>query len=108
MVSGLVTSPWLQLRIFSGLASEIRMESKSAIKFARSYGEDRIFSPELSKPTAIKESGAAASRSRSVRLFLNQALLISLPPAPYLPAPCAYFSSIRHRDTATAARESAR
>src|SRR5437879_661356 len=40
MVSGLVTSPWLQLRIFSGDAREMRMESKSAIKFARSYGED--------------------------------------------------------------------
>src|ERR1017187_1608633 len=43
MVSGLVTSPWLQLRIFSGEAREMRIESKSAIKFARSYGEDRIF-----------------------------------------------------------------
>src|ERR1700691_3724804 len=41
MVSGLVTSPCDQLRIFSGLASEIRMESKSAIRFARSYGEER-------------------------------------------------------------------
>jgi hypothetical protein len=40
MVSGLVTSPWDQLRIFSGDARLIRMESKSAIKFARSYGED--------------------------------------------------------------------
>jgi hypothetical protein len=40
MVSGLVTSPWLQLRIFSGEAREMRIESKSAIKFARSYGED--------------------------------------------------------------------
>src|SRR5215469_15276527 len=40
MVSGLVTSPWLQLRIFSGDAREMRIESKSAIKFARSYGED--------------------------------------------------------------------
>src|SRR5688572_98235 len=29
MVSGLVTSPWLQLRIFSGLARRILMESKS-------------------------------------------------------------------------------
>ena len=38
MVSGLVTSPWDQERIFSGLAKLIRMESKSAIKLARSYG----------------------------------------------------------------------
>jgi hypothetical protein len=29
MVSGLVTSPWDQDRIFSGLASRILMESKS-------------------------------------------------------------------------------
>src|SRR5436305_2167019 len=40
MVSGFVTSPWLQLRIFSGEARLMRIESKSAIKFARSYGED--------------------------------------------------------------------
>jgi hypothetical protein len=40
MVSGLVTSQWLQLRIFSGEAKEMWIESKSAIKFARSYGED--------------------------------------------------------------------
>src|SRR5215469_7523065 len=41
MVSGLVTSPWDQLRIFSGEASEMRIESKSAIRFARSYGDER-------------------------------------------------------------------
>src|SRR5437588_10902168 len=46
MVSGLVTSPCDQLRIFSGEARLIRMESKSAIKFALSYGEERyIISP---------------------------------------------------------------
>src|SRR5208282_3201667 len=38
MVSGLVTSPCDQDRIFSGLARLIRMESKSAIWLARSYG----------------------------------------------------------------------
>jgi hypothetical protein len=38
MVSGLVTSPWDHERIFSGLARLMRMESKSAIKLARSYG----------------------------------------------------------------------
>jgi hypothetical protein len=36
MVSGLVTSPWDHERIFSGLAKLIRIESKSAIKLARS------------------------------------------------------------------------
>src|SRR5262249_39137860 len=41
MVSGLVTSPCDQLRIFSGEASEMRMESKSAIRLERSYGEER-------------------------------------------------------------------
>src|SRR5579863_3523123 len=45
MVSGLVTSPCDQLRIFSGEAKLIRMESKSAIRFARSYGEDRYIVP---------------------------------------------------------------
>jgi hypothetical protein len=34
----LVTSPWDQERIFSGLAKLIRIESKSAIRLARSYG----------------------------------------------------------------------
>src|ERR1700676_5574061 len=38
MVSGVVTSPCDQDRIFSGLAKLIRMESKSAIRLARSYG----------------------------------------------------------------------
>src|SRR5580692_205419 len=41
MVSGLVTSPCDQERIFSGLARLMRMESKSAIWLARSYGLDR-------------------------------------------------------------------
>src|SRR5579864_9559818 len=41
MVSGLVTSPWDHERIFSGLARLMRMESKSAIWLARSYGLER-------------------------------------------------------------------
>src|SRR5579864_5674799 len=41
MVSGLVTSPWDQLRIFSGDARLIRMASKSAITFAISNGLER-------------------------------------------------------------------
>src|SRR5579872_1748199 len=41
MVSGLVTSPWDHERIFSGLAKLMRMESKSAIWLARSYGLER-------------------------------------------------------------------
>src|SRR5215472_6803433 len=41
MVSGLVTSPCDQLRIFSGEARLIRMESKSAIDVPRSNGLER-------------------------------------------------------------------
>src|SRR5260370_23295635 len=41
MVSGLVTSPCDQLRIFSGEARLIRMESKSAIEVPRSNGLER-------------------------------------------------------------------
>src|SRR5256885_14819298 len=41
MVSGLVTSPCDQLRIFSGEARLMRIASKSAIGFAISKGLDR-------------------------------------------------------------------
>src|SRR5581483_9607564 len=41
MVSGLVTSPWDQLRIFSGEARLMRMASNSAIGFPRSNGLER-------------------------------------------------------------------
>src|SRR5437899_10430567 len=41
MVSGLVTSPCDQLRIFSGDARLIRMESKSVIALLRSNGLER-------------------------------------------------------------------
>src|SRR5450432_3192355 len=41
MVSGLVTSPWDQLRIFSGEARLMRIASKSAITFAISNGLER-------------------------------------------------------------------
>src|SRR5437660_2855766 len=41
MVSGLVTSPCDQLRIFSGDARLMRMASKSAIGFTRSKGLER-------------------------------------------------------------------
>src|SRR5215469_5228725 len=41
MVSGLVTSPCDQLRIFSGEARLMRIASKSAIGFARSNGLER-------------------------------------------------------------------
>ena len=41
MVSGLVTSPWDQLRIFSGDARLMRMASKSAMVFCISNGLER-------------------------------------------------------------------
>src|SRR6266513_463359 len=41
MVSGFVTSPCDQLRIFSGEARLMRIASKSAIGFARSNGLER-------------------------------------------------------------------
>src|SRR5271169_5656800 len=41
MVSGLVTSPCDQLRIFSGEARLMRMASKSAMAFPRSNGLER-------------------------------------------------------------------
>src|SRR5712692_3270210 len=41
MVSGLVTSPWDQLRIFSGEARLMRMESKSVMVLPRSNGLER-------------------------------------------------------------------
>src|SRR5215470_5146226 len=50
MVSGLVTSPCDQLRIFSGDARLIRMESKSVIEVPRSNGLERY---KVCPPTAF-------------------------------------------------------
>src|SRR5689334_20767035 len=60
MVSGLVTSPCDQLRIFSGDARLMRMESKSAIKLALSYGEDRKITSRilLKNPRNFHRRGA--------------------------------------------------
>src|ERR1700745_3347911 len=100
MVSGLVTSPWLQLRIFSGEAREMRIESKSAIKFARSYGEDlKVASSSYSKKRKLFCWRRMSHESRPG--------LFSRPRAPY-PALHAASSSTQHRDRATATRESAR
>src|ERR1700688_95495 len=52
MVSGLVTSPCDQLRIFSGDARLMRMASKSATGFAISNGLDRNMF--LRFPTAVR------------------------------------------------------
>src|SRR5713101_1692318 len=84
MVSGLVTSPCDQLRIFSGEARLIRMESKSAIKFALSYGEDRYMKSPIKtfqsrrlrdgrrQKTIVCPTSAAnclVCRERSIRYF---------------------------------------
>src|SRR5713226_7223856 len=57
MVSGFVTSPCDQLRIFSGEARLMRMASKSAIGFARSNGLER--NKISSTPAAVSRPQAA-------------------------------------------------
>src|SRR5882724_6658928 len=66
MVSGLVTSPWLQLRIFSGEAREIRMESKSAIIFSRSYGDERYMMVSPNGPSLIRRQRGLQVLARSL------------------------------------------
>src|SRR5271166_3250451 len=81
MVSGLVTSPCDQLRIFSGEARLMRIASKSAIGFPSSNGFDRnklsscpavpfcgmqdpaAFARPLAAPVCIGPSGAASCGS---------------------------------------------
>src|SRR4030081_491168 len=99
MVSGLVTSPCDQLRIFSGEASEIRMESKSAIRLALSYGEDRYI---ISPIGLLDERGCSWGR---VHPPANN--LVSRPRVLYPGFPAAFSSTLR-RDTATATRGSGR
>src|SRR5262249_7662538 len=74
MVSGLVTSPWDQERIFSGLAREMRMESKSAIRLARSYGLLR-YKVVSSLPGFRRGCGPFARTDRLRTLKDNQRLL---------------------------------
>src|SRR5271157_4625599 len=69
MVSGLVTSPWDQLRIFSGDAREMRIESKSAIKFARSYGEDLKIASSFYKPSTRRRGDAEENMEWVLRVF---------------------------------------
>src|SRR5947209_4505078 len=108
MVSGLVTSPWLQLRIFSGEAREIRIESKSAIKFARSYGEDLIFSPKVrlkaNQNSVVQDHGMEAVSAAT----LNNGRPLSQLLTPYLPELRGISSSTQRRGRATATRGSAR
>src|SRR5512146_2715553 len=65
MVSGLVTSPCDQLRIFSGEARLIRMASKSAIELPRSNGLER-YKVASSSPAADLAPGRSCSRRCAV------------------------------------------
>src|ERR1700722_15549376 len=65
IVSGLVTSPCDQLRIFSGEARLIRMESKSAIKFALSYGEERYIKSPNKANSEVRIQNGGGSHSES-------------------------------------------
>src|SRR5579862_7371188 len=105
MVSGLVTSPWDQLRIFSGEARLIRMESKSAIKFALSYGEDLYISSPIKLFQAADERRFTQISPISVHPRLSAAINLRLAQCPKLPAAS---SSTPRPDTATAARGSGR
>src|ERR1035437_9494577 len=109
MVSGLVTSPWDQLLIFSGDAREMRIESKSAIKFARSYGEDLKIASSSKNRLAPDEHGSQKIRIL-IRVYPRSSVAhscFSPPPAP-CPALHAASSSTPHRDTTIATRVSVR
>src|SRR5581483_10542035 len=107
MVSGLVTSPCDQLRIFSGDARLIRMESKSAIKFALSYGEDRYIILLIKTWDWGLGIGGRNSRPRCVIPDPWPRGPASPPPAPY-PALRAASSLTPRPGTATATRGSGR
>src|SRR5271154_1135872 len=88
MVSGLVTSPWDQLRIFSGDARLIRMASKSATGFAISKGLERNmflrFPVDLTRPPAALQFSVPGSSwnrfelRQVTALKANAALAITL------------------------------
>src|ERR1700684_518638 len=68
MVSGLVTSPCDQLRIFSGEARLMRIESKSAMRLALSYGEERYILLSL-KSRSQPLRGTCTDHARVAPLF---------------------------------------
>src|SRR5208282_5184249 len=69
MVSGLVTSPCDQLRIFSGDARLMRMASKSATGFAISNGLERNMF--LRFPTAVRR------RTRPLKIVASRWSLVA-------------------------------
>src|SRR6185312_826323 len=90
MVSGLVTSPCDQLRIFSGEAKLMRMASKSAIGFAMSKGLER-YKVVLRFPAVVRRRYAAPKTSVEfpVSSFLsgpNPLHVSGLPDGEQLPA----------------------
>src|SRR5664279_2196615 len=75
MVSGLVTSPCDQLRIFSGEARLMRMASKSAMAFPRSNGLDRYkMSSSPAGPAAAGPAGEEDILYRSSPFDLGNAI----------------------------------
>src|SRR5215475_315443 len=83
MVSGFVTSPCDQLRIFSGEARLIRMASKSATGFARSNGLERNKVSSTSRgctlppaaPDSVASDQVACKVAESAGARPNQPLL---------------------------------
>jgi hypothetical protein len=63
MVSGFVTSPWDQLRIFSGEAREMRIASKSVMGLVISNGLERykVFLLAVEQPVACSRWPVAKS-----------------------------------------------
>src|ERR671937_3145170 len=97
MVSGLVTSPCDQLRIFSGDATLMRIASKSAIGFAMSKGLERYnlllrflrcfryrrrlpikHQAQMARPAGLFQS-AGRKQSQRTLSFLSKTLLLGRP-----------------------------
>src|SRR3954454_25022354 len=85
MVSGFVTSPWDQLRIFSGEARLMRIASKSAIGFARSKGLERNKVSSTSCGLIAAASGSGKSDQWRVASDLNLANGIEAKPPAFYP-----------------------
>src|SRR6185437_16990392 len=98
-------SPCDQLRIFSGEARLIRIESKSAIKLALSYGEERYMNDSLIylSPNPQNVRGGSLSAA-SPPVFHAYCAPPNRRRAPY-PAARAVSSSIPRRGTGSAVRE---
>src|SRR5213082_1477638 len=96
MVSGLVTSPCDQLRIFSGEARLMRMASKSATGFPRSKGLERykVFLRFLRHYAAARGSQAPFSVLRSQFSVETRLLTFCLTAALRADAAAAHLSNL--------------